>query len=146
MLMSGAVFGSLMIIKLLCVFASIPIAIIGFKRSNKVMALSAVVLIFAAYGLAEMSIKQKGGGKVDTSSAGSDPLVVGKTVYMNSCINCHGADGKLGGSGAKDLSVTMLSPEAEKEIIRNGKNSMPANKDLTAEQVDDVIKYISTLK
>jgi mono/diheme cytochrome c family protein len=137
---------SLMIIKLVCVFASIPLAIIGFKRGNKALASLAVVLILAAYGLAEASKKHQGDVKVDTTST-TDPLEAGKIVYQNSgCIGCHGADGKMGINGAKDLSVTMLTVDEQKAIIKKGKDPMPAFSNLTDDQLKDVIFYIGTFR
>lgn len=145
MIFSGAILNSLLIIKLVCIFAAIPTAIVGFRKKNKTLAALAVFLIFTAYGLAEMNRKAKTGGKIDTSTA-TDPIAVGKIVYSNSCINCHGADGKMGGSGAKDLSASTLTNDQKIDLIRHGKNAMPAYKDLTDQQVKDVIQYINTLK
>lgn len=145
MLVKGSVFGNLLIIKLICVFASIPLAVIGFKKGNKALAFSAVALIVASYGLAEMNKKSKTGPKVDTSSI-TDPIAAGKLIYTNTCVNCHGSDGKLGVSGSKDLSLTFLSADEQKTLIRNGKNAMPGYKDLSDEQVDAVVQYVATLK
>lgn len=137
---------ALMIVKLVCVFTAIPVAIIGFKRGNKALAALSVILILAAYGLAEVNKKKQGEVKVDTSSS-TDPLEIGKITYQNAgCMSCHGADGKLGASGAKDLSVTMLPIDDQKAIIRNGKSPMPGYKDLTDEQLNDLVEYIGTFK
>lgn len=136
----------LMIVKIICVFASIPIAVIGFKKGNKALASLAVVLILAAYGLAEMNKTKQGAVKVDTSSA-TDPIEKGKIVYQNAgCITCHGADGKLGLSGAKDLSITTLTIDEQKGIIKNGKSPMPGYKDLTDDQLTAVAAYVGTLR
>jgi uncharacterized membrane protein SirB2 len=54
---------TLLIIKIIAVFASIPLAVIGFKKKKKALAVVSFVLIVAAYGLAEMSKKR--GAKVD---------------------------------------------------------------------------------
>ncbi len=145
MMVIGAVFNALFVIKLLCVFAAIPLAIIGFKKANKGMAALSVILIIAAYGLAEMSKAAATGGKIDTSTATSS-LEAGKMIYNKTCITCHGADGKLLNSGAKDLTLTQLSAEEQKELIRHGKNAMPAYKKLTDEQVDAVVEYVKLLK
>jgi mono/diheme cytochrome c family protein len=135
-----------MVIKLVCVLAAIPIAIVGFRKGNKALATLAVVLVLAAYGLAEMNVKAMAGGKVDTSTA-KDPMEMGKMVYQDkNCVNCHGADGKLGVNGAKDLSVTTLSMDEEKAIIKNGKSPMPAYSDLSDEQLKAVAEYIGTFK
>jgi mono/diheme cytochrome c family protein len=145
MLITSSAFSNFLIIKLICVFASIPLAIIGFKKGNKVLAFVAVFLIVLSYGLAEMNKKAKTGPKVDTSTI-MDPVVAGKLLYTNTCVNCHGSDGKLGLSGAKDLSVTQMTIEDQKSAIRNGKNAMPGYKDLSDEQIEDLIVYIATLK
>jgi mono/diheme cytochrome c family protein len=145
MLLKGAAFETLFIVKLVCVFSSIPLAIIGFKKSNKALATLAVVLIIMSYGLAEMSRAKKAGKKIDTSAATSS-LEAGKMVYENSCANCHGADGKLGMSGAKTLGETQLSTEEQKNIVRVGKNAMPAHNNLSEEQVNAVVEYIATFK
>ena len=135
-----------MIIKLVCVFASIPLAVIGFKRGNKALAALAVVLILAAYGLAEVGKSKQGAVKVDTSTA-TDPIETGKMVYQNAnCIGCHGPDGKSGVGGAKDLSVTTLTIDEQKAIIKNGKSPMPGYKDLTDDQLNGLIQYIGTLR
>jgi cytochrome c5 len=146
MLVQGAMVGKFMVIKLLCVFASIPLAVVGFKRGNKALALLSILLILGAYGLAEMNKKAKTGGKIDTSSTAADPVATGKAIYTVSCVNCHGADGKLGLSGAKDLSVTQLTMDEQKAAIRNGKNAMPGYKDLTDEQLEGLVAYIGTLR
>jgi mono/diheme cytochrome c family protein len=133
---------TLMIVKIICVFAAIPLAVIGFKKGNKALAVLSVVLILAAYGLAEADKKHRGDIKVDTTSA-KDNLDAGKIVYQNAhCIGCHGADGKLAMSGAKDLSITTLTIDEQKAIIRNGKSPMPGYKDLTDEQLNDLVQYI----
>jgi len=133
---------ALMTVKLICVAAAIPLAVIGFKRGNKALAALSVILILAAYGLAEVNKKQQGEVKVDTSAI-SDPIEKGKAVYQDAgCMGCHGPDGKLGMNGAKDLSVTTLTIDDQKTIIRNGKSPMPGYKDLTDEQLNDLIQYI----
>ena len=130
---------SFMIIKLVCVFASIPIAIIGFKKSNKILAVFSLLLIIGSYGLAEMSKKQKSG--IQTTS------VSGQEIYSANCTSCHGNDGKKGLMGATDLSASALDENAAMEIIKNGKGRMGAfGKDLSDEQISAVTKYVMTLK
>ena len=43
------------VIKLILVFISIPLAVIGFKKHKRGLALISLILIVGAYGLAEMS-------------------------------------------------------------------------------------------
>lgn len=71
----------------------------------------------------------------------------GKEIYTMYCVACHGADGTLAFSGAKDLSVSTLDLETRKLQITNGKGVMNAFKDiLTPEEIDSVAVYIEQLR
>ncbi|MBK8555751.1 MAG: c-type cytochrome [Lewinellaceae bacterium] len=48
----------------------------------------------------------------------------GSYIYRQNCVVCHGADGKLGLSGAKDLSQSKLTLDDRVLQITNGKNMM----------------------
>ena len=127
----------LQIIKFTLVALSIPIAIVGFKKSNKAMAVTALLFIIGAYGLAEVNKKQQ--TKVDNSA------MAGSEIYAKNCVSCHGEDGKKGFSGASDLSKSVLSADEAKAVISNGRNGMPAIK-MEAVQLDSVTAYIQQLK
>lgn len=142
----GGSVSSLQIIKIVLVFASIPLAVIGFKKSNKLLAVLSVLLIVGAYGLAEVNKKKKAGTAIDTSHI-SDKLEAGKLIYLDKCAICHGTNGAQGNSGAKDLGATTLDANAQKALIKAGKNSMPGFEGtLTEEQIDAVVEYVATLK
>lgn len=135
-------------IKLVAVFASIPIAIIGFKKKNKVLAILSVVLIFAAYGLAEMSKKQflkpQNANMVYTEA---QQTVYGQELYLQYCKNCHGEDGAAQRSGAKNLQLTTLSDAEIKAQIQNGKSLMPAYKTILDEkQIDALVAHVKSFK
>lgn len=49
----------------------------------------------------------------------------GKKFYEQRCAICHGEDGKLGVSEAKDLSKSEMIDQQLKEIIKTGKGVMP---------------------
>ena len=72
----------------------------------------------------------------------------GKELYLQQCAICHGEDGKLGASGAKDLSISKLDAKGSKKIILNGKNGMPPMRELleSEENVLKVIEHIQKLK
>ncbi len=134
---------SLLIIKIVAVVISIPLAIIGFKKQNKALAVVSLLLIITAYGLAEMSKKQKS----KSMEAISDNTLNGQKLYNASCTSCHGVDGKLNLMGAKDLSLSILDTSARIEIIKNGKNAMSSfGAMLTEEQIKAVAAYTETLK
>jgi len=132
-----------MIIKLVAVFVSIPLAIVGFKKSSKLLASLALLLIVAAYGLAEMS-KKKGS---TSSTENTMPSVSGKEIYSAYCVRCHGEDGKMGAMGAADLSVSKLNEDITSQIIKAGKGAMPGfDGQISDEQAAAVSEYIETLR
>ena len=135
----GGKFDYLFWIKLLMVFASIPLAIIGFKKSNKLLAALSLVLITASFGLAEVYHKRKGIAKeAETTIAETD----GKKLYEANCVSCHGADGKLGLAGAKNLSASALSVAEMNEIVIHGKGAMPAA-NVNEEQAAAIAEYVN---
>ncbi len=134
---------SMLLIKIVAVLASIPLAVIGFKKKKKVLAVASIILIIAAYGLAEMSKKQK--SKV--AEGVSESSVNGEELYVANCAKCHGADGKLNLMGAKDLSVSTMDLNARIEVIKNGKGAMAAFSGmLNEQQIKAVATYTETLK
>lgn len=138
----GSKYDYLFWIKLVMVFSSIPLAVIGFKKANKALAALSLLLITGSFGLAEVYHKKKGISKEseNTTVASND----GKSLYEVKCTMCHGADGKLGMSGAKDLSVSILDNAAVKEIIIHGKGAMPASADVTEEQANSISEYVTS--
>ena len=67
-------------------------------------------------------------------------------MYEAKCGTCQGADGKLGLSGAMDISTTTLSKDSIQRIITNGRGMMPKT-DLSQEQAAAVAEYVlSTVK
>lgn len=134
---------SLLIIKISAVFLSIPLAVVGFKKKNKILAVASLLLIIGAYGLAEMSKKQKS----KSMDAITESNVNGQELYSASCAKCHGEDGKLNLMGAKDLTLSTMDLNARIEIIKNGKNAMtPFSGMLNDEQIKAVAEYTETLK
>ncbi len=128
-------------IKILMVFASIPLAVIGFKKGNKILAALSLLLITASYGLAEMSRKK---AKV---AMPAELAMDGKAIFQANCVLCHGADGKAMLSGASDLTALNLSHAEYINSITNGKGAMAAYKSvLSAEQIEAVATYTEGLK
>lgn len=124
-------------IKIALVFASIPVAVIGFKKSNKILAALSLVMITASYGLAEIAAKKK--MQADNSGIASTD---GKALYEKNCKLCHGDDGKLGAMGAKDLTATAFDVNGIKEVILHGKGAMAAVP-VTDEQAASIADYVN---
>jgi mono/diheme cytochrome c family protein len=135
------------IVKLIFVFASIPLAVIGFKKYKKGLALISLFLIIGAYGLAEMS-KNKPfiPKKVELASGGDLSIANGAVIYQSNCVFCHGNDGKKMYRNAPDLTQSKLNEDAIIQMIREGGNvrgKMPSyNIIMSDENMRAVAKYV----
>ena len=71
----------------------------------------------------------------------------GMAVFRQNCVICHGADGRLGLNGAKDLRLSTRSVEERIQIITQGKNLMtPFGTILSPEEIAAVAAYTLQLK
>lgn len=136
----GSKYDYLFWIKIGMVFSSIPIAVIGFKKSNKVLAALSLLLITGSYGLAEVYGKKKA---IIAVEAGAQTAGDGLALYEANCKLCHGSDGKAGMAGAKDISITTMDIAAIKEIILKGKSSMPPAP-VNEEQAQMIAEYVNS--
>lgn len=135
----------LLMVKVGIVLLSIPIAVIGFKKRNKILGALALLMITASYGLAEMAAKTK--AKVSADAVAADGTINANVLYTDNCALCHGADGKLGMTGAADLSVSKMSTDSVSMVILNGKGNMTKVQGLTLEQAAAIAAYVnSTIK
>ena len=73
--------------------------------------------------------------------------MAGKKTFETYCILCHGADGKLGLNGSKDLSISTITLEERLTQVTNGKGLMtPFKEILTEQEIKDVVEYTFSLK
>lgn len=78
---------------------------------------------------------------------GKNATLEGEAIYKKYCITCHGADGKLGLNGAKDMTVSILTEAERIQLVRKGKNTMtPFEGILSEDQIKAVVAYSMTLK
>jgi mono/diheme cytochrome c family protein len=134
----GSKYDYLMWIKLAMVLLSIPIAVIGFKKRNKILAALSLLLIVASFGLAEVYHGKK---HIAAGNTSNDAGMNGLALYEANCKLCHGADGKLGASGAADLGATILDANGIKDVIIHGKGMMsPVNVD--EDQAKAIADYV----
>ncbi|MBS3912895.1 MAG: c-type cytochrome [Bacteroidetes bacterium] len=141
----GSLIGTLLIIKIGLVFLSIPLAIIGFKKNKKGIAVVAVALVLGAYGLGEMNKKRPAVNEsmVRTSVTANELFVA------SNCALCHGVEGKQPNTaiGAIDLTKSKISDDEISKRITNGKNNMPGyKKRLSEEQVKMLTEYVKSLR
>ena len=76
-------------------------------------------------------------------------------LYKTKCASCHGADGKADTPIGKKMAVkSFTDPDVAKntdqswfEITKKGKGKMPGyDGKLTDDQINELVKYIRTLK
>jgi mono/diheme cytochrome c family protein len=147
---------TLMIIKFLLVFASIPIAVIAFKRRKKAMAVIALLLIVGAYGMSEAAKKKPFiPAKVEVSGNADEAAKLGIKTYIANCAMCHGKDGKKMYREASNLAASGLDQASDELMIRSGSSvktkrgqvKMPAYAGvLNDEEITAVAIYVQTLK
>ena len=139
--------GTWLYVKVALVLASIPIAIIGFKKSNKLMVILSMLMLLVVYRFSEtksLSFKKQ---KMENVSSPNTVETDGKAIYQSKCSKCHGDEGTLGMSRATDLSKSSMDISARTEIITNGKNAMmPFKEQLNIQQIEAVAKYLDALK
>jgi cytochrome c5 len=79
--------------------------------------------------------------QVAVSATGAN-LVAGRQVYEQTCVICHGEDGKGGHVGAASLAE-LKDVAATIQIVSAGRNTMPAfSVSLSPEQIRDVSAFV----
>ncbi len=138
--------GSWLYVKILVVLASIPLAVVAFKKGNKVLALISLVLLIYAYGISETKSPTFKMASMVSDYEGVASEQVGEKIFSEQCSHCHGMDGRGVLSGAKDLTASELSLDDKITIINNGKNAMiPYSKILSADQIEAVGNYVHAM-
>ncbi|MBC7863110.1 MAG: cytochrome c [Bacteroidia bacterium] len=133
----------LMIIKIGLVLLSIPLAIIGFKKGNKLLASLSFFMLVSSFGIAEVHHKRMGAITNDAKSTGDN--FDAQNYYSEKCSKCHGDDGKAMIMGAMDLSVSTLDRTVAIQVIINGRGTMPAT-GLSEKEADAIASYVETLR
>ncbi len=127
-----------MMVKIVLVLVSIPLAVIGIKKDKKVFLVLSVVILLYVYGIAEtrsltFSRPEIANVIVDVTNQNYDRLVHGKAIYTTHCTRCHGEEGNQMLNDSPDLTKSILSKEERWILIENGKGTMPAFGDILNE-------------
>lgn len=140
------------IIKIIIVLSAIPVAIVGFKKSNKLLAIISLLLIIVSYGLGEINKKRIKKAEVSSDvianpeNTSYNKAIHGAALFDANCAYCHGSDGK-GVYGTIDLFASKTDKETMKQIIKEGKKAMPSYKDIMDDvEIDALIEHIETMK
>lgn len=82
-----------------------------------------------------VSCQSNGGGE-------STSTPEGQQVYTKYCVNCHGAKGNMGMSGAADLTQSTLNLKERILVIKKGRGTMTSfNNLLSKEEIEAVARY-----
>lgn len=135
-----------MIVKILILFAVIPLGIVGFNRDKKALVILSTLLLIYAYMISKTkslvlnyglnqptkSLIEGNTSEKDTSAVRNivqqnmqNVLANAKPIFIAKCAACHGMDGKMMANGAKDLTLSTKTLEQRVKIIAKGKNLMP---------------------
>ena len=142
-----------LMIKIALVLATIPLAIFAYRKENKLLAGLVILLLVGVYGLAEMNkigVSQEALSADVISNASDsnyDEMAHGQAIYQRNCIVCHGPEGNLQGSGAKDLTTSQLSDDEIMTLLMEGKNAMPAYGEILSEtERKAAMAYVKTFR
>jgi mono/diheme cytochrome c family protein len=143
--MPSALISTLLIVKIALVFLSIPLAVIGFKKGKKPLAILSMLMLFGVYALGEMNKKRPSVNEEMVRTS-----VEAKELFVASnCNTCHGENGANPntGIGAKDLTKSKLTDAEIVKIITNGKNNMGGyKKRLSEAQIKELSAYVMSLR
>jgi cytochrome c6 len=104
-------------------------------------------IIFLCLALAVFACGSKENGNTVKDSSSSKPAVDGAKIFKQNCELCHGADGKLGANGSKDLTVSELDMNERIARVTKGKGlMMPYENILSLAEIKAVVEYTMTLK
>jgi len=82
-----------------------------------------------------------------TASAKPAKKIDGAKVYKTYCVTCHGLYGDMGGSGAFDLTKSVLPLEERIQVITKGRNLMtPFEGLLSKKKIRAVAEHVETLR
>jgi cytochrome c553 len=152
MLVKGGHPETYMMVKILLVFASIPLAVIGIKREKKILLVLSVVILIYVYGIAETRSLTFSGpsmkGVIQNVNEDNYQLLShGKGIYQYHCLRCHGENGNKKRYNSPDLTQSVLNYEERWSIIENGKGMMPAfGKKLDENEKKALDAYLQSLR
>jgi mono/diheme cytochrome c family protein len=110
---------------------------------NKLPFLFSVCLLLGACG-------ESGKPEEDSKPVSNEPIPLedARAVYMLNCASCHGPDGTLKASNAKDLSISKLDEAGIEKMIRKGndKGMMPYEEMLSTPEIKGLVKFVQNLR
>lgn len=128
-------------IKIGMILIAIPLAIVGFKKKNKILALLGSFLFIITFGVAERAAKKHKVEHIDLATANAP-----QEMYLANCATCHGETGQSMIGGASDLSASTLDSLGISNVITGGIGKMRPFEGLSEEEVAAISSYVISLK
>lgn len=109
--------------------------------------LGASMLLLAACGNQGGTPAEKATNKTDNNTTKTVDAGSPEAVYQKNCMNCHGGNLQGGFAPALQNVGSKMSKDQIKQIIENGKGSMPAQKDyIEPAALDQLATWLSEKK
>jgi mono/diheme cytochrome c family protein len=107
-------------------------------------------ILVGSFGLLFASCGGSQSAEEDAKPFSNEPISLedARSVYILNCASCHGPDGKLKASNAKDLSISTLNDAAVEQMIRKGndKGMMPYEEMLSTPEIKGLVKFVQNLR
>jgi mono/diheme cytochrome c family protein len=105
---------------------------------------TALAIVFYACSGGSSSSTQTGNTPQSSNASTANE---GQDLFEAKCAVCHGSDGTAGIGNAADLNISRLDSAATKQMITNGKNTMPSfGSQLSVDELDKLVSYVHTLR
>ena len=102
-----------------------------------------IIIFISIIASCEPNMPSKGSSTVDTKESQK----TANELYTTHCVTCHGANGAMGMSGAKNLQDSKLENAEIIRQITHGKGMMTGFEDkMSKEEIEKVAAFIITLR
>lgn len=114
------------------------------------MVLKNSILVLSSFCLLLSSCGETDKPEESTKPISNEPISLedARAVYTLNCASCHGPDGTLKASNAKDLSISKISDSEIEHMIRKGndKGMMPYEDMLSTLEIKGLVKFVQNLR
>jgi cytochrome c5 len=145
--------GTVYLVKYAILLAVIGLGVVGVKRMNPVLTGLALLLIVYVYGASKTHslALQPERARLATIAATAavdhpgDTLALGRALYNDACVRCHGPQGDSGYLKSKNLQREGIGQDYITTVLLAGQNTMPKYDYLTNDQRTALARYVLSL-
>lgn len=156
-----------LVVKIILVLALLPLSLVALRQKNRLLGLLTLLVFGYVYGIGytrSLTLHRTPYGESPTTptdprhgrmlsdggTAARDTIstggLIGKMLYRENCIRCHGLNGDKCLYGARNLQQSTLSLEARIALVSHGRGKMPAfSPRLNDQQLQAVARFSQTL-